>query len=168
MRCRPSWRPYKGIETLLAAWRHIRGAELWIVGRPLYSVTVPGHVGFVPRYVSPAEQAALFQRADIVVLPYLQSDRFGFSGVLATGMAAGKATVVSELGGFFEAIAAGAVRPVAPGDAVRLAEVLQELIDHDQERLHLGAAAAQAAENLFSWDSAAEQTLAVYRKLGVG
>lgn len=158
-------RPYKGIETLLAAWRRVRRGELWIVGRPMYDLEVPAGVGYVPRYVSDGEQSALFAAADIVVLPYRRSERFGFSGVLATAMAAGKATVVSELGGFFEAIAAGAVRPVAPGDSVRLAEILQELIDHPQERLHLGAAASQAAEDLYSWDSAAAQTLAVYRDL---
>jgi glycosyltransferase involved in cell wall biosynthesis len=158
-------RPYKGIETLLAAWRHMHGAELWIVGRPMYELAVPAGVGYVPRYVTPGEQAALFAAADVVVLPYLESERFGFSGVLATAMAAAKPTVVSSLGGFFEAIAAGAVRPVAPGDPVRLAEVLQELIDHREERLHLGAAASQAAENLFSWDSAAAQTLALYSQV---
>jgi glycosyltransferase involved in cell wall biosynthesis len=158
-------RPYKGIETLLAAWRRVQRGELWIVGRPMYDLSVPDGVGYVPRYVSAAEQSALFAAADIVVLPYLTSERFGFSGVLATAMATGKATVVSELGGFFEPVAAGAVRPVTPGDAVRLAEILQELIDHPQERLHLGAAAAVAAENLYSWDSAAAQTLAVYRSI---
>ncbi len=158
-------RPYKGIETLLGAWRRVHGGELWIVGRPMYELSVPAGVGYVPRYVSRAEQSALFAAADIVVLPYLKSERFGFSGVLATALAAAKATVVSELGGFFEPIAAGAVRPVAPGDAVALAEVLQELIDHPEERHHLGAAASQAAENLYSWDAAAAQTLALYRAL---
>jgi glycosyltransferase involved in cell wall biosynthesis len=158
-------RPYKGIETLLAAWRQVQRGELWIVGRPMYDLSVPPGVGYVPRYVTAAEQSALFGAADIVVLPYLTSERFGFSGVLATAMAAGKATIVSELGGFFEPIAAGAVRPVAPGDAVRLAEILQELIDHPQERLHLGMAASVAAQSLYSWDSAAAQTLAVYEQV---
>ncbi len=27
-------RPYKGLDTLLAAWRGIEDAQLWIVGRP--------------------------------------------------------------------------------------------------------------------------------------
>jgi glycosyltransferase involved in cell wall biosynthesis len=158
-------RPYKGIETLLAGWRDVSGAELWIVGRPTYALEVPAGVRYVPRYVTPTEQAAVFAAADIVVLPYLESERFGFSGVLATAMAAGKATVVSELGGFSEAVAAGAVVPVAPGDAGQLAGVLQKLIDHPQERLRLGAAASQAAENLYSWDGAAEKTLALYRTI---
>jgi glycosyltransferase involved in cell wall biosynthesis len=158
-------RPYKGIETLLAAWQQISGAELWIVGRPMYELDVPAGVGYVPRYVSGAEQSALFNAADIVVLPYLESERFGFSGVLATAMAAGKAVVVSELGGFREAIGAGAALAVAPGDPVGLADVLQRLIDDPGERIQLGAAASQAAENQFSWHSAAHKTLAVYTKI---
>src|SRR6185437_3589036 len=54
-------RPYKGIETLLQAWRDIRSdAELWVVGRPrmplepLRSLAGPG-VRFIPRFVSDAE-----------------------------------------------------------------------------------------------------------------
>jgi glycosyltransferase involved in cell wall biosynthesis len=158
-------RPYKGVETLLAAWARVSGAELWVVGRPMYPLSVPAGVGYVPRYVTPAEQAALFQRADIVVLPYLESERFGFSGVLATALAAGKATVVSELGGFREVIATRAVQSVPPGDTGLLAAALQGLIDHPQARTHLGAAAHQAAADHFSWDSAAAQTLAVYREV---
>ena len=65
-------RPYKGLDTLLEAWRGIEGAELWIVGRPMISLdtsSVPG-VRLVPRFVDDGEAAALFARADIVVLPY--------------------------------------------------------------------------------------------------
>jgi glycosyltransferase involved in cell wall biosynthesis len=158
-------RAYKGIATLLEAWRTVKDAQLWIVGRPLEAVSIPADVGYVPRYVTPAEQAALFSRADIVAVPYLQSERFGFSGVLATALAAGKPTVVSALGGFAEVIASGAVRAVPPGDPAALATALQELIDQPEARMRWGAAASRAAAEEFSWTRAAERTLALYRQV---
>ena len=120
-------RPYKGIGTLLEAWRGIEDAQLWIVGRPMMDVSgllaaAPAGARLVPRFVTPAEEHALFERADLVVLPYEHSERFGFSGVLATALGHGKAIVLSDIGGFSEVAALGAVRLVAawgPAGAAR-------------------------------------------------
>jgi len=98
----------------------VTGAELWIVGRPrmdigpLRAAAGPG-VRFVPRFVGDAELAAFFRRADVVVLPYAQTERLDFSGVLATALAFGRATVLSDVGGFSEVAAHGAARLVPPG-----------------------------------------------------
>ena len=83
-------RPYKGLETLLEAWRGISGAELWIVGRPLMPVAplqagAPPGVRFVPRFVSDRELPAYFRRADVVVLPYSRTERFDQSGRAGDG-----------------------------------------------------------------------------------
>ncbi len=77
---------------------------------------------FVPRFVTPHEERALFTRADIVVLPYERSDRFGFSGVLATALGYGKAIVLSDVGGFSEVAEPvdAAARLVPPGDPTAL------------------------------------------------
>ena len=78
-------RPYKGLEVLLDAWRGVEGAELWVVGRPrmeldpIRSLAPPG-VRFVSRFVDDAELPAYFRRADVVVLPYLHTERFDQSG----------------------------------------------------------------------------------------
>src|SRR5437588_11289857 len=79
-------RPYKGIDALLQAWRGISDAELWIVGHPRMPVeplraAAPPGVRFITRFVSDAELPAYFRRADVVVLPYLGTERFHFSGV---------------------------------------------------------------------------------------
>ncbi len=169
-------RPYKGIETLLEAWRGITGAQLWIVGRPMMDVSgllaAAGGVGpnqrLVPRFVTPAEQAALFDRADLVVLPYERSERFGFSGVLATALGHGKAIVLSDVGGFSEIVsdpAHPAVRLVPAGDARALHEALEQLIADEQARARLAAAAAKAAAEEYSWDAAAQATLALYETI---
>ena len=114
-------RPYKGLESLLEAWRGIEGAELWIVGRPRMALEplralAPPNVRFVSRFVSDAELPAYFRRADVVVLPYSRTERFDQSGVLATALAFGKASVLSDVGGFSEVAAAGRG---APGGARR-------------------------------------------------
>jgi glycosyltransferase involved in cell wall biosynthesis len=163
-------RPYKGVETLLEAWRDVTGAELWVVGRPrmplepLRSLAGPG-VRFIPRFVSDAELPAFFRRADVVALPYSPTERFDFSGVLATALAFGKPTVISDIGGFAEVAEAGAARLVAPDDPAALRDALEGLLNDQQAREGLAWGALTAAKGLYSWETAANETLALYRDL---
>ncbi len=122
-------------------------------------------VRFVPRFVSEDELRALFLRADLVVLPYLRTERLDQSGVLATALAFGKATVLTKVGSFPEVAAAGAARLVAPGDATALAGALDELMSDRKERERLGAGARRAAEHSYSWHHAALATLGVYEQV---
>jgi len=163
-------RPYKGLDVLLDAWRGIDDAELWIVGRPRMSIEplrarAPANVRFVPRYVSDAELPAFFRRADVVVLPYSRTERFDQSGVLATALAFGKPTVVSDVGGFGEVAAAGAARLVPPNDPGALHDALERLLADPQGREGLAWGALAAASGPYSWQEAAGQTLALYREL---
>lgn len=163
-------RPYKGLETLLEAWRGIGGAELWIVGRPVIPIAplqarAPAGVRFVPRFVSDRELPAYFRRAEVVVLPYSRTERFDQSGVLATALAFGKPTVLSDIGGFGEVAATGAARLVAPGDAEALASALGELLGDPSERCRMADAALAAARGPYSWEAAAARTAALYREL---
>ncbi len=163
-------RPYKGIELLLEAWRGISDAELWVVGRPRMPVerlraAAPPGVRLVTRFVSEVEMRSLFARADVVVLPYLRTERYDFSGVLATAMAFGKATVVSDIGGFGEVASAGAARLVPTGDATALQRALAELLGDAQARELLGSAARELADGPYSWAQAAAKTLDLYRAL---
>ena len=163
-------RPYKGIETLIGAWRGIEGAQLWIVGRPMMDLkplrsAAQDNVQIVERFVNPAEEAALFDRADIVALPYEPSERFGFSGVLATALGHGKAIAVSEIGGFTELVESGAARGVTPSDLADWHEALVALISDESERVRLSAGAARAAAEDYSWEAAARATMAVYETI---
>ena len=164
-------RPYKGVEVLLQAWRSLAGdAELWIVGRPRMDLdrlraAAPSGVKWVPRFVSDGELAACFRRAHVIVLPYLRTERFDFSGVLATALAFGRATVLSDVGGFSEVAEAGAARLVTPGDPEALAATLGRLLSDPEELARLAAGARAAASGPYSWTRAAELTLALYREL---
>ncbi len=163
-------RPYKGVETLLDAWRGVSGAELWIVGRPRMPVealraSAPPGVQFISRFVSDAELPAFFRRADVVALPYSRTERLDWSGVLATALAFGKPTVVSDVGGFGEVAAAGAARLVPPDDVGALRAALAGLLEDPQEREGLARGALTAAKGTYSWEAAARETLALYREL---
>lgn len=164
-------RPYKGIDVLLEAWRALdREAELWIVGRPRMPIEplralAPPSVKFVPRFVSDGELAACFRRADVVVLPYSSTERFDFSGVLATALAFGRPTVLTDVGGFAELAATGAARLVTPRSPPALVEALRELISDSEQRERLADAARAAAEGPYSWEESARQSLALYREL---
>jgi glycosyltransferase involved in cell wall biosynthesis len=163
-------RPYKGIENLLTAFRAVEGAELWIVGNPRMDVAplrrlagqAPGRVRFVTRFVDEAEIPAIFARADLLVLPYLDAEH---SGVLYTGLAFGKPLLLSAVGGFPEVAATGAARLVPPGDTAALAAALTELIADRPARAELAAATRAAAAGPFSWDEAARLTLDLYHEL---
>ena|SRR5215211_218547 len=164
-------RPYKGVDVLLEAFRSLREAELWVVGRPLgmslarlreLAATAPGTVRFVPRFVADPEIPAYFRRADLVVLPHRDADQ---SGVLFAALAFAKPVVMSDVGGFPEVAEHGAGRLVPPGDADALAEALDELLSDPDGRERLAAAAAAAAAGPYSWDAIARQTIALYREL---
>jgi glycosyltransferase involved in cell wall biosynthesis len=167
-------RPYKGLEHLIDAFAQVAqsnpGAELWIVGNPRMDVEplrrqasqAVGRVRFVTRFVDDAEIPAIFRRADLVVLPYLDAEH---SGVLYTGLAFGKPLVLSAVGGFPEVAETGAARLVPPGDTAALAATLDDLLGDEAARAELAAAATAAAAGPYSWDETARLTMDLYREL---
>lgn len=160
-------RPYKGVDVLLEAWRGIDDAELWVVGLPKMDVAplhalAPPNVRFVSRFVADDEIAALFQRADLVVLPYREIDQ---SGVLFTALAFGTPLLLTSVGGFPEVAATGAAALVPPGDAPALHTALSGLLADPAARARLAAAAREAAAGPYAWDGIAAQTLALYESL---
>jgi glycosyltransferase involved in cell wall biosynthesis len=163
-------RPYKGIDTLLQAFRGVAGAELWIVGNPRMEVEplhrlaaeAPGRVRFLTRFVEDAEIPAIMRRADIVTLPYRDAEH---SGVLYAALAFGKPLVLSTVGGFPEIAKQGAARLVPPEDSAALASALVELVADKGARTELSEAAAHAATGAYSWDEAAHRTLELYAEL---
>lgn len=164
-------RPYKGVDLLIDALRELPEVRLWIVGRPLgvdlaelrrRAAPLGDRVSFVPRFVADREIPAIFQRADVVALPYRDAEQ---SGVLYTALAFGKPIVVSDAGGFPEVAAHGAARMVPAGEVEPLAGALGRLLADPTERSRLAAGARAAAAGPYSWDAVAERHLALYRAL---
>lgn len=164
-------RPYKGAELLIEAMRELPEAELWVVGRPLgvdvaalreQAAGVPGRVRFVSRFVADREIPAIFERADVVALPYRDAEQ---SGVLYTALAFGKPIVLSDAGGFPEVAALGAAKMVPAGRAGPLRDALAQLLGDERQRRQLAAAARALAEGPYSWREVAAAHMRLYREL---
>ena len=98
-----------------------------------------------PRYLSDAEMAQHFARADLVVLPYREIDQ---SGVLFTALAFGKPLLLSDVGGFPEIARTGAARTFPPGDQRRCTPRCELLADHSALSEMAERARAAAAGSL--------------------
>lgn len=171
-------RPYKGIESLLNAWRDVvavnKNALLIIAGNgePQYVETIKNLITLLGlgdyvrqyfRFVPETELHLHIQAADILVYPYKTVSQ---SGALLTGMAFGKPIVATALAGFKETLGYGkAGILVEPGNTKDLADALVELIKSPEECARLGAAALSELQEKYSWDSIADKTLACYRRV---
>jgi glycosyltransferase involved in cell wall biosynthesis len=140
-------RPFKGVEDLVAAFSMLDGDQaeqfrLCVVGEtwegwtaPDYAIARSPHAHLierVDRYVTDAELAQFFARADAVVLPYHRSSS---SGPLQIAMSAGLPVVVTAVGGLVEAVQdyAGALL-VPPRDPPALRNALLRLLERRGRR----------------------------------
>jgi glycosyltransferase involved in cell wall biosynthesis len=159
-------RPYKGLDTLLEAWRGIRDAELWVVGSPRMDVSAlraaaPPSVRFLSDFIEDEAVPAYFRRADLVVLPYRAIDQ---SGVVFAAMALGRPMLLSAIGGFREIAEAGGAELVPPGDAPALRRGIEMLLADPARLEALGAASARLARTEYAWSGIARRTLQVYEE----
>jgi len=91
------------------------------------------HEGFVPG----AELPAYFQRASLVVLPYLSAST---SGLLMTAYVFGKPVVASNVGCLPEYVEDGVTGVlVPPGDVPALADAVASLLEDDEKRRSMGS-----------------------------
>ncbi|MFV8227794.1 glycosyltransferase family 4 protein [Mycolicibacterium fortuitum] len=111
--------------------------------------------------LSDEELAALLASAEVACIPSLYE---GFSLPAVEAMASGTPIVASRAGALPEVVGddGACARLVRPADVDELTSVLGELLDSPSERCKLGAAGRQRALDVFSWESVAAQTVAVY------
>lgn len=134
-------RPFKGVEDLVAAFSKLDPAQaenfrLSVVGETWEDWHAPDQaiaqspyaalIDRVDRYVTDAEVAAHFQRADAVVLPYHRSSA---SGPLHIVMSAGLPVIVTSVGGLVEAVEdyPGALL-VPPRDPIALRDAMVQML----------------------------------------
>jgi len=160
-------RRYKGLDTLLDAWRLVRARRpaTLVVAGDFYEDPAPyraqaaaageGAVRLMEGYLPDEDVEALFKGADVVVLPYRSATQ---SGVTHVAYALGVPVIITDVGGLAETVRqdeTGLVVP--PADPVALAAAVARFFEEGMgPRLRAGVRALQAAH---SWDVLAGHTV---------
>jgi D-inositol-3-phosphate glycosyltransferase len=172
---------YKGLEHLVEAFENVRhrspNAFLLVVG-DLFRGDPDGYTFYrsllerlegrddvrcVAQYVPVEDVGLYFAAADVVVLPYVRTTH---SGVLLAAYAAARPVVVTDTGGLRESVEEGrSGLVVPPADPPALAEAIVDILGHPDRRDAMGKRARQLAATVYSWDSIASRTIALYRSL---
>ena len=173
--------PRKNYLRLLAAFRQLRGRgalpfiingrpgvpQLVIAGRPgwAYGDTLQ-RIAAEPgvRYLGHVDEptlAALYESASVLAFPSLYE---GFGLPLLEAMAHGVPAVVGGVGALPE-LAGEAAIAVKPEEVDAIAGALERLLSDAALRQKMGDEGKRRAAT-FTWDRAAEQTLAVLRRIG--
>jgi glycosyltransferase involved in cell wall biosynthesis len=112
------------------------------------------------RFIPAAETPALFRRAALVVLPYLDATQ---SAIVPMAYTFGRPVVATRVGSIPEVVEDGITGIlVEPGDARALADAVVGLLLDPELRTAMGKAARRKSQTDLSWKSIAAQTLAVY------
>lgn len=161
-------RPYKGVDTLLAAWpgvlEQVPDAQLVIAGRPMgvdLPEPAPAGVHIVPRFLDDAEYSWVLRRADLICLPYTAID---LSAVLFSALAVGTPLLLSNVGGFGEFVGSGA-QVVADGSPASWTESIVRLLKAPEQLTALGAEGATAARERYSWQAIGAEYTRRYAEL---
>ncbi len=113
--------------------------------------------------VTNAELRALYRQAAAFIYPSLYE---GFGLPVLEAMAGGTPVITSRAGSL-EEIAGDAALYVDPQDATAIGNAILEVLA-DPVRRSMLVAAGHARVRLFSWDTAARQTIAVYERVAAG
>ncbi len=112
------------------------------------------------RWISPEEQASLFQQAAVVVLPYIEATQ---SGVVPIAYEYGKPVVATSVGALPECVIhdkTGLLVP--PRNARLLAEAIADLLDGPERRHAMGQAGREWLQNVAAPKPVVEATLRTY------
>ena len=163
----------KGIDILIQAMPMLPNARLTIAGEmespqhleaiERYNTLHPhSAIDFIPRFIAEEEIAALFDRSQVVVLPY--TEFAGQSGVLHQAVAHGRPVVATSVGALGESVLRwGIGEVVEPRNPSSLADGVNRLLR--PETYDQAASATTRVRNQMTWRRMAEATLDVYRSL---
>jgi glycosyltransferase involved in cell wall biosynthesis len=158
--------PRKGLPVLLDALSHlppdIRLDLVGVEAAEIAAAASPEQLGRITAHgrVDDARLRVLLRRTDVLCAPSLGGESFGL--VLAEAMAEGIPVVASEIPGYRDVLRACG-RLVPPGDALALAEALEEMLSDATLRRRLGDDARRAVRP-FEWAAVCDRIEGHYRR----
>ena len=171
-------REYKGLRFLLRSMPKILekepkaklliAGELWQDWKTYQDIIdklqIKDYIKVFPNYIEDQDVYKFFKVADIVVLPYYNSEQT-ISGPLLISLAFNKPTIVSDVGGISETITDEKNALLSkPGNVNVLSLLTIKLLNDKnlQKKLALGA---KKTSNHLNWSLVAKKTNEVYKKL---
>ena len=166
---------YKGLQYLLQAMDQIQKEiplKLVIAGngdiRPYQSLIgkmKPELIEVHNRFIPDHEVASFFQRAIIIVLPYVEASQ---SGIIPIAYAFKKPVIVTKVGAIHEVVEDGISGIVIPPrDLNSLVVSIKKLASDKSLREKMGECGYLKVENDLSWEDIADATERVYRQLSL-
>lgn len=165
--------PYKGVDVLLEAFRHVPGTLVLVGEGPLRrrleertaALGIEGRVVFAGSLAS-RDLVAHYHAADVFVLPSVTPNE-AFGLVQLEAHACGVPVVSTDLptGVPFANSHGETGLVVPPGDAVSLAAALGLLLEDDELRARLGAQARERQAREFSLEVMTSRVLGYYEEL---
>ena len=165
--------PRKGLHVLLRAWPEVRrrtGARLRVAGADplavrllLARLRIPDDGIDLLGFLSQDDLTAEIASAKALVAPSLGGESFGM--VLTRAFACATPVVASDIPGYRDVMTPETSVPVPPDDPQALAAALTALVEDEERRAALGAAARELAVARYSWDDIARRLLAIYERV---
>ncbi len=104
----------------------------------------------------------LFQKASVVVVPYIEASQ---SGIVPLAYAFKKPVVATDVGSIPEVVEDGRTGYIVPPkNPEKLAEAIIDLLRDKEKRREMGENGYKKTENELSWDNIAAKTIQVYKK----
>ncbi len=165
---------YKGCDVLLEAFSRVTGAELILVGsggmeeqlkQQAQELGITDKVQFAGS-LSEEELCKQYADCDVFVLPSVaKSEAFGL--VQMEAMAFGKPVINTNLpsGVPYVSLDGETGLTVEPGSANELAEAMQWMVDHKEERLQMGERARERMKAEYRLEDMTARVLELYREL---
>lgn len=164
---------YKGCDVLLNAFRSVKGAKLTIVGNGELENTLKSQVradGMEDRVnflgnVDEQQLSKAFETCDFFVLPsVVKSEAFGIVQIEA--MAYGKPVINTSLPSGVPYVSIDHITglTVHPENVQALADAMQWLVDHEEERKVMGERARERVKEFYQMDKMLDRVLEIYQQ----
>lgn len=163
---------YKGIQYLIEAIPLIKkvipDVKVIIAGRGDFAkynslIKSPENFEIINEFIPDELVAELFQRASVVVLPYIEGSQ---TGIIPIAYSFKKPVIATYVGSIPDVIDDGLTGLVVPPrDTCALADAIIKVLKDDDLRKQMGENAYTKMKEELSWDKIAEKTIEVYKAI---